>query len=270
MNILILSRKFSIYSTRRLVEEIQARGHTSLLWDPAWPASKYRTSFAALIPRLGSFQFEQACEALKNLSSHGGLILNETTTYQTARNKWSSHLVFLENKIATPYSEYFPAGQDLLWKKDFPCIVKKLEASKGDGVFLVRTEKDLAEISMTHNSDSLLVQEAFPECFGEDIRAFVVGGKIIACMKRKSTQDFRSNLALGGMGEICLLTSTEEDLVLKTVTALKLQIAGVDLLRTHRGSLILEANPCPGLEGIEKYTQVNVARAIIQHIESFL
>jgi len=113
-----------------------------------------------------------------------------------------------------------------------------------------------------------LIQEFFPESFGEDIRVFVVGQKIVACMKRKSTNgDFRSNLAQGGRGEPCTLTSAEEELALKAASALQLQIAGVDLLRTHKGSLILEANPCPGLEGIEKYTQSNVACAIIKHIE---
>ncbi|MDG0816362.1 ATP-grasp domain-containing protein [Bdellovibrio svalbardensis] len=269
MNVLILSRKFEIYSTRRLVEEIQSRGHTCLLWDPAWPASKCFADFDVLIPRLGSFQFPEACLTLESLSSRGGVIINDLEAYRKARNKWRSYVEFLENQIPTPYSEFVSERDKslwALWKKGYPCILKKLEASKGEGVFLAQTPEELEQLVNSMNEE-FLIQEAFPESFGEDIRAFVVGDKIVASMKRKSTHDFRSNLSLGAVGEVCTLSPTEEELVLKTTAALKMDIAGVDLLRTHKGSLILEANPCPGLEGIEKYTPVNVARAIIEHIE---
>ncbi len=266
MNILILSRKFEIHSTRRLVEEIQSRGHTPLLWDPGWPVSKCVAKFDALIPRLGSFRFSEACLSLENLSLRGGLILNDSETYKRARNKWRSYVCFLENQIPTPYSQLVSNEENADWNRGFPCIMKKLESSKGEGVSLVNSASELSRMTRVLAED-LLIQEAFPESFGEDIRVFVIGGKIVASMKRKSNQDFRSNLALGGIGEPCTLTSTEEEIVLKTTSALNLQIAGVDLLRTHKGSLILEANPCPGLEGIEKYTHINVARAIITYIE---
>lgn len=266
MHLLILSRKFEIYSSHRLVEEIQARNHVPLLWDPAWPVSKCVARFDVLIPRLGTFQFSEACMSLEQLSDRGGLVLNDQEAYKRSRNKWRSYLVFLENQISTPYSEYAAESAPVHWSKEFPCVVKKLESSKGEGIYLARSPEELNKITQQLNEE-FLIQEGFPEAFGEDLRVFVVGGKIIACMKRKSAQDFRSNLALGAEGEPCTLTSAEEELVLNSTAALKLQIAGVDLLRTHKGSLILEANPCPGLEGIEKYTQVNVARAIIKYAE---
>lgn len=268
MRILILSRKFEIYSTRRLVEEFSQAGHTVLLWDPGWPLKKFRGgSFDVLIPRLGSFRFEEALEVVEALSSRSGLVANSVEAYRKARNKWASYIAFLEGKIPTPFSLLVSDRDTSSWTRGFPCIVKELESSKGEGVFLANSADELLQITSRLSSSEYLIQEAFAESFGEDIRVFVVNGKIIASMKRKSSKDFRSNLAQGGVGEICTLTEAETALALNAASVLGLQIAGVDILRTHKGSLILEANPCPGLEGIEKYTLVNVARAIIKFIE---
>lgn len=268
MRILILSRKFEIYSTRRLVEEFSHAGHSVFLWDPGWPTEKLRGCFDVLIPRLGSFHFEEALESVEMLSSRCGVVVNTLEAYRKARNKWSSYIAFLEGKIPTPFSQLVSNGDAVLWSRAFPCIVKELESAKGEGVFLARSTDELLQIaSRISPSSEYLVQEAFPESFGEDVRIFIVGGKIIASMKRKSTKDFRSNLAQGGIGEFCTITEAEAALALNAASILGLQIAGVDILRTHKGSLILEANPCPGLEGIEKYTSVNVAHAIIKFIE---
>lgn len=267
MRVLILSRKFEIHSSRRLVEELTAAGHTPLLWDPGWPVSKCVAQFDALIPRIGNFQFEEALESLAELEARGGHVLNNHRAYKKARNKWTTYLECLEAHIPTPNSELVLERDSYTWKKNFPCIVKKLISSKGEGVFLADDALSLQNILAKIAEEEILVQEAYPESFGEDVRAFVVGHKIIASMKRKSTHDFRSNLALGATAEKCTLTSREEELVLKTAETFALEICGIDILRTHKGSLILEVNPCPGLEGIEKYTQVNVTRAIIRHIE---
>ncbi|QLY27413.1 hypothetical protein HW988_11090 [Bdellovibrio sp. KM01] len=126
----------------------------------------------------------------------------------------------------------------------------------------------MADIFTSTGDEELLAQEYFPEAFGTDVRAFVVGGEIKAAMKRTARPgEFRSNLALGATAEPCTLEPYESELILKTIRTLGLQVSGVDLLRTRKGSLVLEANPCPGLEGIEKYSQQNLANSIIQYAE---
>lgn len=267
MRILILSRKFEIYSTSRLVEEIRNLSHSVLLWDPEWPVSRAPSSFEALIPRLGTFQFEQSLQSLAELATRTSLVLNTDSAYSRSRNKWHAYQAFLKKGVRTPYSELVTKNLSAtIWSQNFPCIMKELESSKGEGVYLISNPQELAT-RVQGLSKECLLQEAFPETFGEDIRAFVVGDKIISSMKRRSKTDFRSNISLGGTAEPCSLSSSEEALILQATESLQLDIAGVDLLRTHKGSLILEANPCPGLEGIEKYTQINVARAIIKYIE---
>ncbi|WP_168196430.1 RimK family alpha-L-glutamate ligase [Bdellovibrio sp. NC01] len=261
-----MSRKFEIHSSQRLVEELLLAGHTPLLWDPGWPVSKCVARFDALIPRIGNFQFEEALETLHEFETRGGHVLNNHVAYKKARNKWMTYVTCLELQIPTPYSELVQNRDEFSWKRNFPCIVKKLISSKGEGVFLADDSAALSKL-LADIDEEVLAQDAYPESFGEDVRAFVVGRKIIASMKRKSTHDFRSNLALGATAEPCTLTAREEELVLKTAELFNLEICGIDILRTHKGSLILEVNPCPGLEGIEKYTQVNVTRAIIRHIE---
>lgn len=262
LKMLLLSRKFDIYSSRRLVEEARLRSHEIYLWDPAWPLERCKVIPDVVIPRLATFEYSQALESLNILEQKAVITLNKSSDYCRARNKWRSYEVFQNNNIPSPESHILP-GHDVI----FPCIVKALESSKGEHVFLVQNASELKK-----HTDSLgsagLVQTFYPEAFGTDVRAFVVGNQIVAAMKRTAQPgEFRSNISLGATAEPCTLSAEESEIVLKTVACLNLQVSGVDLLRTRKGSLVLEANPCPGLEGIEKYTKKNLAEQIINYAE---
>lgn len=276
LKILLLSRKFEIHSSRRLVEEGASRGHTMLLWDPEWPLTRLRIQPEIIIPRLGSFQFNKAVKVLAALERQVlarfnppiPCLINPSQNYTVARNKWLTYVTLTEANIASPPSYLITRYDETFPPLEFPMIVKKLESSKGEGVFLAQSTKDVAHIFAKTGEEELLLQEYFPEAFGTDIRAFVIGDKIQAVMKRTAQPgEFRSNIALGATGEPCELEPHESELILKTVRTLGLQVSGVDLLRTRKGSLVLEANPCPGLEGIEKYNQQNLAASIIQYAE---
>jgi len=262
LKMLLLSRKFDIYSSRRLVEEARLRSHEMHLWDPAWPVERCKVIPDVVIPRLASFEFYNALESLNALEQKAVVTLNRSSDYLHARNKWLSYEKFQSNDIPAPESQLLP-GHDII----FPCVVKELESSKGEAVFLVQNESEFSKHSERLGSAGL-VQTFYPEAFGTDVRAFVVGNQIVAAMKRTAQRgEFRSNLSLGATAEPCTLSAEESEIVLKAVTCLNLQVSGVDLLRTRKGSLVLEANPCPGLEGIEKYTKQNLAEKIIKYAE---
>ncbi len=267
LKILLLSRKFEIHSSRRLVEEGLSRGHTMLLWDPEWPLPRLKIQPDIMIPRISSYRFKSAVKVLAALEEQGVASLNPSQNYTVARNKWFTYVALTEANIASPSSYLITRFEESI-PLSFPVIVKRLESSKGEGVFLAEDKNTIAEIFAQTGDEELLVQEYFPEAFGTDIRAFVIGGEIKAVMKRTAKPgEFRSNLALGATGEACTLEPYESELILKSVRTLGLQVSGVDLLRTRKGSLVLEANPCPGLEGIEKYSQQNLANSIIQYAE---
>ncbi|WP_413581793.1 ATP-grasp domain-containing protein [Bdellovibrio sp. HCB288] len=267
LKILLLSRKFEIYNSRRLVEEIVSRGHTPLLWDPEWPLERLKIQPDIIIPRISSFQFCEAVKALEELEHRSAITINPSQYYTVARNKWQTYNSLTREGIATPLT-YLISSNEIRSSLSFPVIVKQLESSKGEGVYLAHNEIEIQKIFTTSGDSHLIVQEFFPEAFGTDVRAFVIGSEIHAVMKRTAKPgEFRSNLALGGTAEPCELLPGESELILKTTQILDLQVSGVDLLRTRKGSLVLEANPCPGLEGIEKYSKKNLASSIIQYAE---
>lgn len=263
LKMLLFSRNFDIYSSRRLVEEARKRSHEMLLWDPEWPLERFKVIPDILIPRIPSFDFQVTLATLNSLERATPTVLNNSQSYRISRNKWLSYEFFRKNEIPTPKTHLLPTAQ----VSEFPCIVKELESSKGEGVFLVRNSFELTQHA-TRLASQGLVQTFYPEAYGTDVRAFVIGNRIVGAMKRTAQPgEFRSNLSLGGVGEPCSLSEEETEIVLKTVSLLNLQVSGVDLLRTSKGSLVLEANPCPGLEGIEKYTKQNLAEKIILYAE---
>ncbi|MBS1971699.1 MAG: RimK family alpha-L-glutamate ligase [Bdellovibrionales bacterium] len=153
----------------------------------------------------------------------------------------------------------------------FPVVVKDCLSSQGEGVFLCKNHNELSDCLMKLQGREVLFQEFIAESQGHDIRAFVIGQNVVASMERSSTNpliEFRSNLSLGGTAKSVTLTAEEQDLCIAAVHRLGLDYAGVDLVRSHRGGLILEVNPCPGLEGIEKCSQKNIAKEIVLYAES--
>jgi len=261
MNFLILSRLPGIYSTRRLVEEIQTRGHRVLVEHPETFCPQ--ESFDVLIPRLGQFRYEEALAHLRHLekSQTAKHILNAPEAFHQARHK----------KLAGGILAAFPQPQTYPEPTCFPLVVKDCLSSQGEGVFLCRTPQELQSCLYKLQGRDLLFQEFISESQGRDIRAFVIGSRVSAAMERMSQdpeREFRSNLSLGGTARPTSLTPAEEALCLKAVQRLQLDYAGVDFIRSRRGPLLLEVNPCPGLEGIEKYTQGNIARDLILYAET--
>ena len=240
--------------------------HTAYLWDPRWPLERCPRNIDVLMPRLGNYLFHEALDILPEYEKRARYTVNGHLSYEKARNKWTSWLAFFSARMPIPFSQLAESELDLKWERSFPCIIKELESSKGKGTHLANNLEHLSSIA-TNISKPFLIQEAFQESFGEDIRILVMKQKIIASMKRTSHSDFRSNIALGGQGEPVTLSEAECQLAVQAAETLGLQLAGIDILRTHKGPILLEANPCPGLEGIEKFTLRNVARDIIQRVE---
>jgi ribosomal protein S6--L-glutamate ligase len=271
MNLLILSRRFEIYSTQRLVQESKALGHSVSVWDPGtmpehWLAPNHHPDF--LLPRLGSFQFHEALKVVTAFETAGVASFNSSNSYRRARNKWNLYNELVRLNLPTPATALLDSATVI---EKFPVVLKLQESSQGEGIYLAETAAEVKEIRAKHPDETLIVQEWISESQGTDIRAFVIGDRVVGGMKRTAAPgNFRSNLHQGGQGEECIISREEERLALQVCRELGLQIAGIDFLRSNRGSLVLEANPCPGLEGIETCTKLNIAKMIIQFLEEQL
>ncbi|MBC7371763.1 MAG: RimK family alpha-L-glutamate ligase [Bdellovibrionaceae bacterium] len=263
MKFLILSRIAELYSTRRLVEEIGRANIEGIVENPDNSFEASARSCALVIPRLGNYRYEEAMARLTAFAqaAAGVRILNEPSVFHRARHK----RLCLEALTDLPQPQ-MRAAADVL-----PLVVKDCLSSKGEGVFLCRTSEELASCLDLLNGREILFQEFIAESAGRDVRAFVIGDQIVAAIERRSADselEFRSNLALGGSATMTELTSVERELCLASVRLLGLDYAGVDFVRSSRGPLLLEVNPCPGFEGIEKCTGVNVAREVVQYAQS--
>lgn len=266
MKLLILSRIFEVYSTQRLVEEAQGLGFEVALWTPADPLSECSFIPDVVIARFGSFEFQESLAALRQFETQGIPVINTAEAYDRSYNKWRLYQELQNLQLPSPKSFLLSAPDTFLIlppELSFPVVIKKLDSSQGRGVYLVQNKDNLEELRRNHANEDLLLQEWISEAQNTDIRAFIVGEKIVASMKRTAApEEFRSNIHLGGTGEVCELTDSERQLALKVARHLNLEMAGIDFLRSARGSLILEANPCPGLEGIEACTGKNLAREL--------
>ena len=267
MNILLLSRRFEIYSTHRLVQEGAALGLTVSLWDPGKPFTEYVAAGLPLpdliVPRLGSYEFSAALKVVEDFENAGVVCVNSSRAYKKSRNKWTLYQELIRQSLPTPKTSLYSEDLEL----EYPVVLKVLESSQGDGVVLAQSHEDVLKFKAAFPGEKFLVQEWICEAQGSDYRALVVGDKVVAAMKRTAAPgDFRSNLHKGGQAEECILSLEEEQLAVSLARHLDLHIAGVDFLRSKRGSLLLEANPCPGLEGIEACTKLNLARIILETI----
>ncbi len=286
MNIAILSKGPGNYSTKRLIEEAKLRGHNVrvinyakcfVTLEPNNPIVNYGgeelTDIDAIIPRIAS-----------NLTMYGSSIVRQfemqnifTTTSSIAivrsRDKLRSMQLLAKTGIGIPKTVFARETADyegvLERVGGAPVIIKVARGTHGQGVVLAETRKAALAVMQAFNVESVnfLVQEFVAESRGEDIRAFVVNGKVVASMMRKAAdEDFRSNLHQGGQGSIVKLSDDERRTAQKAAKAMGLSIAGVDLLRSDRGPLVLEVNSSPGF-GIEKVTGRNVAASIIEYAE---
>lgn len=288
MKIAILSNGNANYSTKRLVEEAEKRGHTAkvikykncyLSLDHKRPEVFYKgkklADFDAIIPRISNRMTRYGCAILRQFEMQGAWTVSSSIAITRARDKLRSAQILTKAGVSTPktlVSRNTADLDDLLEQIGLPVIIKLASGTHGNGVVLADTKKaakSALQAFYLYNEDgtNILLQEYIKESAGTDIRAFVVGTKVVASMKRQCLDDdFRSNLHKGGEGTAVKLTEQEKKMALRAAKAMGLKIAGVDLLRSQNGPLVLEVNASPGF-GIETVTRRNVAAKIIEHVE---
>jgi len=289
MKIAILSNGPGNYSTKRLKEEAIKRGHevSVIKYKECYasieqnnPSVKYRgidlANFDAIIPRIASYMTRYGTAIVRQLEMQGVYTVSSSIAISRSRDKLRSMQLLAKYGIGIPktvVSRNTTDIDDLLeCIGSLPVIIKLARGTHGNGVVLAETKKAaksvLQALYLTNDDGTnILIQEFIKESAGTDIRAFVVGGRVVASMKRQSLDDdFRSNLHKGGEGTAIRLTDEEKKIAIKAAKAMGLNIAGVDLMRSERGALVLEVNASPGF-GIEKVTGRNVASAIIEYVE---
>jgi ribosomal protein S6--L-glutamate ligase len=288
MKIAILSRNRSLYSTRRLAEAAEKRGHTVRVVDvlrcymniaPASPEIHYRGErlerFDAVIPRIGASVTFYGAAVVRQFEIMGVYCLNESVAITRARDKLRSLQLLARRGVGLPVTAFAHSPDDtqdmIKLVHGAPMVIKLIEGTQGKGVVLAETDKAATSVieAFRDLNAYFLVQEFIEEAKGSDIRCFVIGGKVVAAMKRKAPPgEFRSNLHRGGTASVIKLTRDERATAARAARILGLNVAGVDLVRTKSGPAVLEVNSSPGLEGIEATTGADIAGRIIEFIET--
>ncbi|SRR5579883_96621 len=290
MKILILSRKHDLYSTRRLVEAAAMRGHKADVIDTlrcymnitsARPSIHYKGDeldvYDAVIPRIGASVTFYGAAVVRQFETMNVFCVNGSVAITRARDKLRSLQLLSKKGLGLPITGFAHSVdeiQDLIKMVGGPpLVIKFLEGTQGVGVVLVETSKAARSVieAFLGLKVNILVQEYIKEAGGADIRCFVVGGDVVAAMKRQAkSEEFRSNLHRGGCATPIEITNEERTMAIRAAHLVGLNVAGVDMLRSNRGPLIMEVNASPGLEGIETATGKDVASTIIQFIEQNL
>ena len=286
MKIAILSRKRALYSTRRLVEAAQQQGHEVQVIDTLRcymnitshkPEIHYRgenlTGFDAVIPRIGASITFYGTAVVRQFEMMGVFPLNESVAIARSRDKLRSLQLLSRKGIGLPVSGFAHSPDDIedLIKMvgGAPVVIKLLEGTQGIGVVLAETQKAAESVieAFMGLKANILVQEFIKEAGGSDIRCLVIGEKVVAAMMRRAKEgEFRSNLHRGGTAELIRITPEERSTAVRAAAAMGLNVAGVDILRSNHGPVIMEVNSSPGLEGIEKATGKDIASMIIDFI----
>lgn len=286
MHIAVLSRNSRLYSTSRLIEAVEEAGHQATVFDHLkcdivseednpciYYGPKKITGIDAVIPRIGSSVTFYGSAVVRQFEMMKVFTAVESQALVRSRDKLRSLQILARAGVGMPktvFTNYSSqVGKIIDSVGGAPLIVKLLEGTQGVGVVLAPTRKAAESIIQAFHSMKarVIVQEFIEEARGEDIRAFVVNGKVIGAMKRKGKEgEFRSNLHRGGSGELIKLTKQERKAALVAARSMGLSIAGVDLLQSDRGPLVLEVNSSPGLQGIEKATGKDIAGIIIDFV----
>ncbi|MFO7300612.1 MAG: 30S ribosomal protein S6--L-glutamate ligase [Actinomycetes bacterium] len=286
MKIAILSRSSSLYSTARLREAAIARGHDVEVVDylrcymditARRPKVLYRgveLKPNAIIPRIGATYTFYGTAVVRQFEMADVYTPNSSDAISRSRDKLQSLQLLSRAGVALPTTSFAHSTQDIDGLLEVvggpPVVVKLLEGTQGLGVVLAETRKAAESVitAFRQMDANILVQQFVKEAAGTDIRAFVIGGKVVAAMKRRGAPgEFRSNLHRGGTAEPVKLTPKERATAVRAAKTMGLGIAGVDMLPTEEGPMVLEVNSSPGLEGIEAASGVDVADLIIEHIE---
>ena len=287
MKIAILSRNPKLYSTRRLVEAIQHRGHEVRVLDVLRcymdiashrPQLHYKgqelKGFDAVIPRIGASVTFYGTAVLRQFEMMGVLPLNESVAITRSRDKLRSLQLLSRKGIGLPLTGFAHKPDDIedLIKMvgGAPLVIKLLEGTQGIGVVLAETHQAAESVieAFMGLQANILVQEFISEAGGSDLRCLVIGDKVVAAMKRQGKEgEFRSNLHRGGSASLIKITPEERSTAVRAAQTMGLNVAGVDLLRSNHGPVVMEVNSSPGLEGIEKATGKDIADTIIQFLE---
>ena len=287
MKIALLSRNRKLYSSRRIIEAAENRGHEVVVIDVLRaymnvvshkPSIHYKgkvlEGFDAVIPRIGASVTNYGAAVLRQFEMMGVVSLNESVAITRSRDKLRSLQLLSRKGIGMPLTGYANKPDNI---KDVikmvggaPCVIKLLQGTQGIGVVLAETQKaaeSVIEGFMGVKAD-ILVQEFIKEAGGSDIRCFVVGDKVVAAMKRQGAEgEFRSNLHRGGSSSLIKITPEERSTAVRAASIMGLNVSGVDLLRSNHGPVVMEVNSSPGLEGIEGATGKDVAGMIIENLE---
>jgi len=287
MRLVILSRNESLYSTRALVEAGEARGHTVDVLDTLQfdiRVSKQNSELFyhgepvgpvdAVIPRIGASITFFGLAVVRQFEMMGVYCVNESQAIARSRDKLrclqilSRHDIGLPSTVYTRQADHVPACIDRV--EGPPVVVKLLEGTQGIGVVLAESTRAASSVIEAFHGleQNILIQQFIKESKGSDIRALVVGRKVVAAMKRQAVAgEFRSNLHRGGKSKKVRLPAEYRKTALAAARVLGLRVAGVDMIESKDGPMVMEVNSSPGLEGIQKTTGIDVATAIIEQIE---
>lgn len=287
MKIVILSRNPELYSTKRLVEAGKQRKHEMLVLDHTKcdliiekknPHVFYKGQLVegvdAVIPRIGASVTFYGTAVVRQFEMMKVFTSVESQALVRSRDKLRSLQILARAGLGLPKTAFTNYSKDvnkvITDVGGAPLVIKVLEGTQGVGVVLAETKKAAESVLEAFNGlkARVIVQEFIKEAGGADIRAFVVDGVVVGAMKRQAKEgEFRSNLHRGGTAELYELTEEEENAALKAARVLGLGVAGVDMLQSEKGPLIMEVNSSPGLEGIEKATEIDIAKKIIRFVE---
>ncbi len=287
MNIGILSTNKNLYSTRRLLEVGEQRGHDMRIINHKRcymnitthnPGIHYNgepiEGIDAIIPRIGASISFYGTAVVRQFEMMGVYSVNESVAINRSRDKLRASQLLSRKGIGLPVTGFANSPDDTDDLLDFvggaPVVIKLLEGTQGVGVVLAETKKAAESVIEAFRGlkANFMVQEYIKEAGGADIRCLVVGGKVVAAMKRQGKDgEFRSNLHRGGSASLIKITPEERSTAVRSAQVMGLNVAGVDLLRANHGPVVMEVNSSPGLEGIEKATERDVAGMIIEFIE---
>lgn len=287
MKIAILSRNKKLYSTNALYEAGLKRGHEMRVIDyvrchmeitsmrPAiFLGSEKLDGFDAVIPRIGATYTHFGCAVVRQFEMMGVSSVNESVAISRSRDKLRSLQLLARKGIGLPVTGFAhdPRTTEALIDQvgGAPLVIKLLEGTQGVGVVLAETRKAAESVIEAFRglNANILAQEYIKEAGGADIRCLVVGGKVVAAMKRQGKEgEFRSNLHRGGTASVVKITPEERSTATRAASILGLNVSGVDLLRSNHGPVVMEVNSSPGLQGIERATSKDIAKMIIEFIE---
>jgi len=287
MKIAILSRNKSLYSTRRLIEAAETRGHEVEVLDVLRcymnitshrPGIHYKgrdlNGFDAVIPRIGASVTFYGTAVSRQFEMMGVYTLNESVAISRSRDKLRSMQLLSRRGIGLPVTGFANKPDDISDLIEMvggaPLVIKLLQGTQGIGVVLAETRKAAESViqSFFGLNVSVLVQEYIREAGGADIRCFVVGDKVVASIKRQAREgEFRSNIHRGGTATEVRITPEERSTAVRAAKTMGLNVCGVDILRSNHGPVVMEVNSSPGLEGIERVTQKELAGLIIEFLE---